>query len=183
MGKPKDMLPKLAIILGGARSGKSAFAERLVEAYAKPMVYVATAQAFDAEMRGRIAIHRDRRTSGWQTVEAPLQAAKAVRAAAAGSVVLLDCTTLWLSNHLLAETDLAAACDELVAAVTQADADIVVVGNEVGMSIVPDNALARRFRDEQGRLNQRLAAQSDLAVLVVAGLPMVLKGSLPAGLA
>lgn len=170
------------MILGGARSGKSALAERLADSGGKPRVYIATAQAFDDEMRDRIAQHKQRRTGLWRTVEAPLDAAAALARATPDEIVLLDCATLWLSNHLLAENDLAAESDHLLAALAACPAAVVVVSNEVGFGIVPDNALARRFRDEQGRLNQRLAAAADLVVLVAAGLPLVLKGTLPGGL-
>lgn len=178
----KKVLPLRAVVLGGARSGKSAFAERLVEFIRKPKVYVATAQAFDEEMHDRIALHQTRRGNGWRTVEAPFDVSKALKNVASGEVVLLDCATLWLSNHMLADHDLSLECDRLISAISTCAADVVVVSNEVGFGIVPDNKLARRFRDEQGRLNQQLAAVSDLAVLVVAGLPMVLKGALPRGM-
>ncbi len=167
------------IVLGGARSGKSELAEELVNLTGKSKVYVATAQAFDDEMRARIAAHVLRRKDGWRTVEAPLDAAGALRAATAYDCVLLDCATLWLSNHLLADHDVPAVCDDLLDALDDCAADVVVVSNEVGQGIVPEAALGRRFRDAQGDLNQRLAAWADLAVLVVAGLPLVLKGRLP----
>ncbi|MBV0913953.1 bifunctional adenosylcobinamide kinase/adenosylcobinamide-phosphate guanylyltransferase [Anianabacter salinae] len=177
------MLPKLSIVLGGARSGKSYVAERLVLMTGRPRVYIATAQAFDDEMRARITAHRDQRGSGWRTIEAPHDPAPALASAAPGDVVLLDCATLWLSNRMLAEADLALETDALLAALADCAAPVVVVSNEVGMGIVPENALARRFRDAQGRLNQRLAAEAGLAVGVMAGLPFALKGALPTGLA
>lgn len=180
--KARNMSTRCTFVLGGARSGKSAFAERLVESAGKPKIYIATAQAFDTEMRARIEAHKGRRGEGWTTTEAPLDVAGALGTIPAGSVVLLDCATLWLSNHLLAEHDLSAACDGLIAALADCRSEVVVVSNEVGSGIVPENPLARRFRDAQGVLNQRLAAICDLAVLVVAGLPVVLKGTLPKGL-
>ena len=176
------MLPKQTLILGGARSGKSAFAERLTTAFNAPRTYIATAQAHDDEMRARIAAHLDQRGTQWRTIEAPLNTADALRALPADTVALLDCATLWLSNHLLADSDLDAETDALLKAITCAPCPVITVSNEVGQGIVPENALARRFRDAQGRLNQRLAAQSDLAVLIAVGLPLVLKGSLPAPL-
>jgi adenosylcobinamide kinase / adenosylcobinamide-phosphate guanylyltransferase len=132
-------------------------------------------------MRARIAAHRRDRGHDWTTVEAPLDLAGALGKATADEVVLIDCATLWLTNHLLAEHDLDAEGTRLLAALSSCPAPVVIVSNEVGWGIVPDNALARRFRDAQGRLNQQLAAQADLVIGVMAGLPMVLKGSLPAG--
>jgi adenosylcobinamide kinase/adenosylcobinamide-phosphate guanylyltransferase len=170
----------LSVVIGGARSGKSRFAERLVAATALPRLYVATAEAWDDEMRDRIAAHRTARAAdGWTTVEAPRDLCGALAAVPAGAAVLVDCATLWLSNHLLDGADLPAQEDALMAALAACPAPVVVVTNEVGLSVVPDNALARRFRDAQGRLNQRLAAEAGLAVAVWAGLPVVLKGTLP----
>lgn len=142
-----------------------------------PRVYVATAQAWDDEMRIRIAQHRDRR-EGWTTVETPRDVAGAL-GDVEGSVVLLDCATLWLTNVMLGDGDVAAEETALLAALGACRCPVVVVTNEVGLSIVPDNALARAFRDAQGRLNQRLAAQAGLVVAVWAGLPLVLKGTSP----
>ena len=130
-------------------------------------------------MRDRIASHRQDRGDGWETVDAPLDLAGALAAIPADAAVLVDCATLWLTNHMLAEHDLAAETDRLLASLAACPAPIVVVSNEVGWGIVPDNALARRFRDAQGRLNQRMAAQADLVVGVMAGLPLALKGRLP----
>ena len=178
----KKTLPRRALVLGGARSGKSSLAERLVDLYAKPKVYIATAQAFDNEMRDRIAAHQKARSEDWRLIEAPMQAAEALRSAGMDEVVLLDCATLWLTNQMLAETDLPAARADLLDAIETCPGIVVTVSNEVGLSVVPDNALARAFRDEQGALNARLAAQADLAVLSVAALPLVLKGTLPEGL-
>ncbi len=178
----KKNWPRRTIVLGGARSGKSSFAERLVESRGKPKVYIATAQAFDAEMKSRVSDHKARRKSAWRTVETPLEAAKALADLPETEIALLDCATLWLSNQMLAERDLDAECAALVDAFDTCAAEVVVVSNEVGSGVVPDTALGRRFRDEQGRLNQLLAAKADLAVLVVAGLPLVLKGNLPEGL-
>jgi adenosylcobinamide kinase/adenosylcobinamide-phosphate guanylyltransferase len=172
-------LPRLTLVVGGARSGKSAFAERLITATRRPRRYIATAQAWDDEMRTRIAQHQRDRGGDWLTVEAPLDLAAALAAARPAEVVLIDCATLWLTNHLLADHDLPARTEALIAALAACQAPVIIVSNEVGWGIVPDNALARRFRDEQGRLNQRLAATSDLVVTVIAGLPLVLKGQLP----
>ena len=175
------MLPGLSFVLGGARSGKSAFAESLLGSTGKQKVktYVATAQAFDSEMKQRIAAHRAQRDGTWRTIDAPHALADVIADRAAEDLVLVDCATLWLTNRMLAEADLDTETDALMQAIAACPARLVIVSNEVGQGIVPDNALARRFRDAQGRLNQRLAAAADLAVLVVAGLPMVLKGKLP----
>lgn len=168
---------RLTLVLGGARSGKSRYAERLIEAQPSPWRYVATAQAWDDEMAARIAEHRARRPAPWETVDAPRDLASAIREAPAGRPVLVDCLTLWLTNAMLDEAaDLAAEVDSLIAACKAVPGPIVLVSNEVGFGIVPENALARRFRDEAGRLHQRLAAIADRVVLVVAGLPMTIKG-------
>lgn len=178
---PAILLPKLTLVIGGARSGKSALAERLVVASGRARTYIATAQPFDDEMRARIARHQAARGAGWRTVAAPTDVAGALRAAE--GVVLMDCATLWLSNHLLAGADIAAESAGLLAALAACAAPVVVVSNEVGWSIVPENALARAFRDHQGRLNQALAAEAGLVVAVMAGLPLVLKGAMPGGFA
>jgi adenosylcobinamide kinase / adenosylcobinamide-phosphate guanylyltransferase len=171
-------ISKLSLVIGGARSGKSRFAETLVTGTGRPRIYVATADAWDDEMRDRIARHKSDRGEGWITVEAPRDLCATLAQVPSDHVVLVDCATLWLTNHLLADADLDAETDRFLAALTACPAPVVIVSNEVGWSIVPDNALARQFRDAQGRLNQRLAAQADLVVAVMAGLPMVLKGQL-----
>jgi adenosylcobinamide kinase/adenosylcobinamide-phosphate guanylyltransferase len=163
------------LVLGGARSGKSCYAERLIAAQGGGATYIATAEAFDDEMRQRIAEHRQRRVGRWRTVDAPLDLAPALAGVAEGEPVLVDCLTLWLSNVMLAGRDVEAASNELVAALAAAAGPVVLVSNEVGLGIVPDNALARRFRDAQGRLNSRVAEIADRVVLVAAGLPLTLK--------
>jgi adenosylcobinamide kinase/adenosylcobinamide-phosphate guanylyltransferase len=170
---------KNACVFGGARSGKSAFAESLIITTGRRRVYIATAEAWDDEMRDRIAAHRLDRGDGWETVDAPLDLAGALATIPADAAVLVDCATLWLTNHMLAEHDLAVETERLLTAFAACAAPVVVVSNEVGWGIVPDNALARRFRDAQGRLNQQMAAQADLVVGVMAGLPFALKGRLP----
>ncbi len=130
-------------------------------------------------MRARIAQHQADRGTGWITVEAPLRLDAALGAAQTNEAVLVDCATLWLSNHLLAGHDLTAECAKLMSALAACPAPVVIVTNEVGFGIVPENALARQFRDAQGRLNQQLAAQAGLVVFVVAGLPLAMKGVLP----
>ncbi len=172
-----------ALVLGGARSGKSAFAEKLVLASGLSPVYLASAEAWDEEMRQRIAAHRAARSgNGWITHEVPLQVPEFLARCREDQAVLFDCTTLWLSNLMLDGQDPGAATDALLAALAACPAKVVVVSNEVGQGIVPDNAEARTFRDAQGRMNQALAAEADLAVAVMAGLPLVLKGRMPEGL-
>jgi adenosylcobinamide kinase / adenosylcobinamide-phosphate guanylyltransferase len=167
---------RLTLVLGGARSGKSRYAESLITALPPPWVYVATAQALDAEMTERIAAHRARRGGAWRTIEAPHDLAGALEAPA-GEPVLVDCLTLWLSNRMLAQADVDAEIARLESTLDRRACPVVLVSNEVGFGIVPDNALARRFRDLQGRLNQRMAARADRVVLMVAGLPLTVKGS------
>jgi adenosylcobinamide kinase/adenosylcobinamide-phosphate guanylyltransferase len=165
----------LTFILGGARSGKSAHAERLVTALPPPWTYVATAESFDAEMDERIRLHRARRDGRWETVDAPLNLVEAVAAVPDGRPLLIDCLTLWLSNHLLAEHDLDAECGRLAAVLAQPRGPWFAVSNEVGLGIVPDNALARKFRDAAGRLNQQVAAVAGTVLFTVAGIPMKVK--------
>jgi adenosylcobinamide kinase/adenosylcobinamide-phosphate guanylyltransferase len=170
------MLPRLTLILGGARSGKSREAEALATASLPPWRYVATAEALDAEMAERIELHRKRRGDGWETHEAPLDLASAVAALASEpGPILVDCLTLWLSNLMLGDHDVDAAVAALEMALDKARAPVILVANEVGLGIVPENALARRFRDEAGRLNQRLAARADRVLLMVAGLKIEVK--------
>jgi len=167
---------RLTLVLGGARSGKSRYAEGLITALPPPWTYVATAQPLDAEMTERIAAHRARRGPGWSTVEAPHELAGAL-AADRTAPMLIDCLTLWLSNRMLADADLDREIEHLEEALARRAGVTVLVSNEVGYGIVPENALARQFRDLQGRLNQRLAARADRVVLVVAGLPLFVKES------
>lgn len=164
------------LILGGARSGKSGFAEE--QAFAAPgrRIYIATAEALDDEMSDRIANHRRNRGNGWITVECPLVLPEAIAAhAAPDTVLLVDCLTLWLSNLLLAESDIAANVTELCKSITNAPGSLLLVSNEVGQGIVPGNALARRFRDEAGWLNQAVARCTDAVWFVTAGIPTRLK--------
>ena len=167
-------MSKIRFVLGGARSGKSRFAESLALHHAGPRTYLATAEAMDAEMTARIARHQaDRQAGGWTTLETPLDPAPAI--AAAEGLVLLDCITVWLGNLMHYERDMPQALDGLCAALAATHAEVIMVSNEVGLSIVPENAMARRFRDEQGRANQRLAALAQEVYLVVAGIPMKIK--------
>jgi adenosylcobinamide kinase/adenosylcobinamide-phosphate guanylyltransferase len=169
-------LPRLTLVLGGARSGKSRHAEALVEADGRSPVYLATAEALDEEMRERIRHHRDRRGPGWETIEVPLDLADALRQhATERRVVLVDCLTLWLANVMAAGRPVGREVEILIEATARLGAPVVFVANEVGLGIVPEMPLGRAFRDEAGRLNQRLAALADRVVLVVAGLPLTIK--------
>lgn len=168
------VLGKVTLVIGGAASGKSSHAESLLAAVDRP-VYLATAQAFDDEMRAKIDAHITRRGARWRTVEAPLDAAEVLDGLGAHDHCLFDCATLWLSNQMLAENDLAAEKARLLEAVSGCAARLVIVTNEVGMGVVPDTPLGRRFREAQGRLNIELAQVADRVIHVVAGLPRVLK--------
>lgn len=172
-------LPQLTLVLGGAASGKSEVAEGLLARTGRAMTYIATATAGDDEMRAKIAGHRARRGAGWTTVEAPYDLTDPLAAVPATGAVLVDCASLWLTNHLLADHDLAAEEARLLAALAACAAPVVVVSNEVGSGGVAMDALARRFQTAQGRLNQSLAARAGLVIMVVAGLAQVLKGKLP----
>jgi adenosylcobinamide kinase / adenosylcobinamide-phosphate guanylyltransferase len=164
------------LVLGGARSGKSRYAQMRAEASGLRKVFVATAQAFDEEMRERIERHQADRATGWVTVEAPTDLANAIKLnSQVDSILLIDCLTLWLSNLMIAERDIDAAIERLANSVSVAAGPLILVSNEVGFGIVPDNPLARRFRDFAGIVNQRLAAAVDEVQLVVAALPIKLK--------
>jgi adenosyl cobinamide kinase/adenosyl cobinamide phosphate guanylyltransferase len=166
--------PRVTLVIGGARSGKSRHAERLISAHPPPWTYIATAEAWDDEMRARIAAHRSRRGDSWITREDPIELATAL-SEAEGAPVLVDCLTLWLSNLLLGEYDIGIATRSLEKALFARATPTVIVTNEVGQGIVPDNALARAFRDAAGVLNQRIAALSGRVILMVAGIPMTVK--------
>jgi adenosylcobinamide kinase/adenosylcobinamide-phosphate guanylyltransferase len=172
-----DKAAGITLVLGGARSGKSRYAESLIAALPPPWIYVATAQACDAEMAQRIAQHRARRAAAWRTLEAPDDLVSAIGAPPASAPLLVDCLTLWLSNRMLADAGIDAEIGAVEAALAARMGPVVLVSNEVGCGIVPENALARRFRDLQGALNQRLAARADCVVLLVAGTALVVKGT------
>lgn len=178
------------LVLGGARSGKSAFAEQLAVHGAREVIYIATARAGDGEMGARIAHHRERRPSHWTTVEEPLMLADAInRHSTLNNLILVDCLTLWLSNLMFFDgsaypetgtIDLPPLFHEqrqaFLDALVDASGDVILVSNEVGMGIVPLGAVTRCFADEAGRLNQAAAAVCDRAVFIAAGLPLALKG-------
>lgn len=163
-------------VIGGARSGKSRYAQARAEALGMAPVFIATAQPFDDEMHDRIARHQSDRGEQWRTVEAPLNLAEAIADHChAERVLLVDCLTLWVTNLLLADRDIPAALHGLTDAIAQAKGPIILVSNEVGWGIVPENALARRFRDEAGLANQRVASAVDEVQMVCAGLNLRLK--------
>ena len=166
------------LVLGGARSGKTGFAERLAMRAGESPLYLATAQALDAEMAERVRMHQQQRHKRFATLEEPIALSTALRAAAkTHDVILVDCLTLWITNLLGANDNVAAAVDELVATLPQIeDCKVILVSNEVGLGIVPDNAMARMFRDLAGAAHQRLAEICTEVHFVVAGLPMTLKG-------
>ena len=164
------------LVIGGARSGKSRYAEELLAAHGGERTYIATAEAGDTEMAARIAEHRLRRGAGWQTVEQPLDLVAALEAhCRPAGAVLVDCLTLWLSNLMAASCDIAAETTRLAQALPRLEGRAVLVSNEVGLGIVPEHALGREFRDHAGRLNQAVAAAVDEAVFMAAGLPLRLK--------
>lgn len=175
----QKMLPKATFVLGGAASGKSLWAENLLINSGLNLVYVATSEILDDETSSRIKLHQARRDARWTTIEAPLDAGLALESLSAETPVLIDCATMWLTNHMMAENDLEASQQALIGALRACRAPWVIVSNEVGHGIVPGNRLARQFREAQGRLNIALAAEAELAVMVVAGLPVLLKGTLP----
>ena len=182
-------LPPVTLVLGGARSGKSTYAEKLVTgtlfgAAPRPAVYIATAEAGDVEMATRIMAHRARRGVGWTTIEEPLKLAEALEGAQArvesrGQPVLVDCLTLWLSNLMHAGADLDEATDALLQVLGDGGSPVVFVSNEVGLGLVPETPLGRSFRDAQGRLNMRVAERADRVVLMAAGLPLTMKDRPP----
>lgn len=172
-------LPDLTLVLGGAASGKSAFAENLVLQGTAAPVYIATAQVFDDEMAAKVSRHREQRGNQWTTIEEPLDLPGVLAERTADQAVLIDCATLWLTNVILGDHDIAARTASLCDALRVCPAPVVIVTNETGQGIVPDNALSRKFRNAQGTLNQIIAAEAGLVVAVMAGLPLVLKGALP----
>jgi adenosylcobinamide kinase / adenosylcobinamide-phosphate guanylyltransferase len=168
--------PRLSLVLGGARSGKSAFAESLILSSPPPWIYVATAEALDAEMAERVAKHRARRDARWRTIDAPHQLAVTLAEAPEHAPLLLDCLSFWLSNRLLAGANLNAEIEVIVDALASRKALTVAVSSEVGLGIVPENALARAFRDAIGDLHQAVARVAGSVTFTIAGCPMKVKG-------
>lgn len=182
MNTTSGSLPRLTFLLGGARSGKSAYALNLAEAAAAAdgelpqLIFIATAEAGDEEMAARIARHQADRGPRWRTIEAPLELGGALlQASSPGTVVVVDCLTIWLSNLMQAGRDPESAGSELLRKAAQCAGPIILISNEVGFGIVPDNPLAREFRDHAGRLHQNIAAQADRVSFLVAGLARPLK--------
>ena len=173
------MLPKLTFVLGGAASGKSLWAENLLLSSRLEPVYLATARVFDDEIFSKVLLHKNRRGPVWTNLEAEIDVSTLLEQLEQHQAVLIDCATMWLTNLMMDDLDVEPAIEGLLNALRSCLAPVVVVSNEVGHGIVPENALARRFREAQGQLNCALAAQADLAVFVTAGLPQVLKGRLP----
>jgi len=175
------MAERHVLILGGARSGKTAYGERLAMRAGVRPAYLATAEALDAEMAERVALHQRQRHGRFATIEEPVELATAIRRTARDhDAILVDCLTLWISNLLGAGVDVASAVEDLAATLVQVKtARVILVSNEVGLGIVPDNALARSFRDLAGAMHQRLAQICSDVYFVVAGLPLTLKGAAP----
>ncbi len=175
-------VPASLLVLGGARSGKSRHAQRRAEAAGRQPVLIATAEACDAEMAARIARHAAERDARWSVIEEPLELAETLRREAGPDrILVVDCVTLWLSNLFLRDRDPAAAAQVLVATVASLEGPVIFVSNEVGGGIVPDNGLARAFRDAQGSLNQALAEACEAVVLMTAGIALRLKPGPDAG--
>jgi adenosylcobinamide kinase / adenosylcobinamide-phosphate guanylyltransferase len=168
---------KIVLVIGGARSGKSVFAEGLAAASGLAKVYVATGRAFDREMSERIDIHKERRASGWENVEDPFDLSGVLaKVAGPDKAVLVDCLTLWVTNLMLEEKDVMAESAAVLEILPELEGQIIFVSSEVGLGIVPDNYLARAFRDHAGRLHQQIAAIADEVYFVAAGLPLKMKG-------
>lgn len=168
----------ITLVLGGASSGKSAWAERYILKKGQKVGYIATAQALDAEMKEKIAQHRGRRGDEWTTREEPLNIISCFDAFPAEKPILLDCATLWLSNLVLAEKNVAAESSAFIDYLHNYTGKLVIVSNETGLSVVPHTRIGRDFQKAQGQLNQQLAALADRVVLIVSGLPLLLKGQL-----
>lgn len=171
--------PKFSLIIGGAASGKSSFAEKLATQTGLARSYLATAQAFDDDMREKIEQHQIDRGPSWTTTEVPIDLPEAVLDQPKDNVILIDCLTLWLTNLILSDADCDKAAQALFSAIQTRTAPVLAVSNEVGHSVIPETSLGRRFQRLQGRMNSQTAAKADLAVMVIAGLPQVLKGQLP----
>jgi len=172
--------PRVMLITGGARAGKSRYAERLMSARPARHAVIATGTAGDEEMAERIARHKAERDKSWEVIEQPISVRSAIRnAARPDRIVLVDCLTLWISNLMADRRDIEIEVQGLVGTLHIAAGPVIIVSNEVGLGIVPDNAMARAFRDNLGRANQAIAAAADVVLFMAAGIPIVLKGALP----
>ena len=165
----------ISFFIGGARSGKSISAEKHTLSLGRQPIYMATCEILDEEMAERIERHQERRDKNWTTILTPLNVSNEIKKIGSNGPILIDCLTLWLSNHLLRDNDLQGEIDDLTKALIASKSDIVLVSNEVGTGIVPDNALAREFRDNAGLMNQKIASVSDQVYWVVAGIPTQIK--------
>lgn len=172
----------LQLILGGARSGKSRLAEQTAQSSQLPVIYIATAQAYDQEMQDRIQHHQEHRPEHWQLIEEPLFLAESLmRIDQAGQLILIDCLTLWMSNLLMHEDDALQnqQCELLLQTLPELKSEVVLVSNETGLGVIPMGELSRKFVDESGRLHQQLGKIADKVIFCVAGFPMVLKDESP----
>ena len=171
-------MQKITLILGGTRSGKSAYGEMLALKNFSSPIYIFTAQAWDDEMKSRIKTHKKRRAGkNWTDIEAPIKLCAAIKNnAVSNNCILVDCLTLWLTNLMMEEYDIDTAIDELLGIIRSAPGEIIFISSEVGLGIVPENSMARRFRDLSGKLHQKLAMEAENVLLMVAGIPMVVKG-------
>ena len=172
-------MQKITLILGGTRSGKSAYGEMLALKNFSSPIYIFTAQAWDDEMKSRIKTHKKRREGkNWKDIEAPIELGTAIKNnATSNNCILVDCLTLWLTNILLDGQDIDDAINELLLTIKACPGEIILVSSEVGLGIVPDNSIARQFRDLSGKLHQKLAMEAENVLLMVAGIPMVVKGT------
>lgn len=168
-------LQNLTLVFGGAASGKSKYAEKLIFESGLERFYIATSQVYDDEMRAKVEQHKVQRGDGWTTIEEPTNVSKALDNVSADGVVLIDCATLWLTNLMLGEADIDAMIPDFIEACRRCPAPVVVVSNELGLGIVPETSMGRRFRNLHGAMNQQIAEAADHVVFVAAGLPMVLK--------
>mgnify|MGYP006247435665 FL=1 len=166
------------LVTGGARSGKSSFAEKRTKQLGSSLMYIATSEIIDSEMEKRVAEHQARRGSEWQTLHAPLKLAEALSETDGKGPCLVDCLTIWLNNLIFHNEDTIVATKELIKVLEQRSDPVVLVTNEVGSGIVPENALARRFRDEAGRMNQIISQVADEVYLSVSGIPLQIKPNL-----
>ncbi len=169
----------LTLVLGGTASGKSVWAENYVLSFNKRPTYIATAQAYDDEMRGKVILHQKRRSNQWHTLEEPVALVELLATLDKSEIILIDCATMWLSNILLRDYEVTVACNDLCEYLPKINVRVVIVTNEVGHSVIPSTKLGRKFQNYQGLLNQKLASIADRVVLISAGLPVLLKGSLP----
>lgn len=172
-------LPKLTLVTGGAASGKSQYSESLIRACRLDKIYLATAQIWDDEMKGKVEKHVETRGANWLTVETGTDLARAITAQDRNAAMLVDCLTMWITAKMMADEPALPEVDNVISAIQSRTGPTVVVTNEVGQGVVPDTAMGRAFRNEQGRINQQFGAQAQTVIAVMSGLPLALKGDLP----